>query len=311
MSDVTETGVETVQTDPAEMQDLMAGYNARSGNTLPAEVPQTQSAQPESSPANYVPNEAPPEGEQPKPAEQQKDAAQLLEERLAAFKEEVRTIANGDPVAVRKLHGEIGDINRKLKQLEPKPAPQPAPVDEELAAAMQGAERVAEDFEELGGPLVTALKAVVANTGRRASEQSTITTEQLNEQVQVEAKRLQDAAEKRQYDEAVIVLKTDHPDFATVKDSPEFFAWVKAKPAELQEVIFHTENPVLAARYLTEFKDVQRVQQKKQDRLSSAITPTGVPAPTTAQSKMTADEEVMLGYQKHASKNGFRALNKR
>lgn len=308
MSDVTETGVETAQNDQAEMQDLMAGYNARSGNTLPADVPQTQSAQPDSNPANEVPNEAQ-GGEQT--AEPQKDAAQLLEEKLAAFKEEVRAIAsNGDPAAVRKLHGEIGDINRKLKQLEPKPAPQQAPVDEELTAAMLGAEKVAEDFQELGGPLVTALKAV-AKAGNRAPGQPSITPEQLNEQVQAEAKRLQDAAEQRQYNEAVVVLKTDHPDFATVKDSPEFFAWVKAKPADLQEVIFHTDNPVLAARYLTEFKDVQRAQQKKQGRLAGAITPTGVPAPAAAQSKLTADEEVMLGYQNTASKNGFRAFNKR
>lgn len=311
MSEVTETGVETAQNDQAEMQDLMAGYNARSGNTLPADVPQTQSAQPESTPANDAPNDAP-EGAQSQPVDEQpKDAAQLLEERLLSFKEEVRAMASsGDPAAVRKLHGEIGNINRKLKQLEPKPAPQPAPVNEELAAAMQGAERVAEEFQELGGPLVTALKAV-AKAGNRPQEQQGMTQEEISAQIEARAAQLLAGEQERQRNDAVKVLKIDHPDFENVMRSKEFDAWVKAKPADLQETIIHTENPLLAARFLSEFKDSQQKQQKKQGRLASAVTPTGVSAPTAAPSKLTADEEIMLGYQKTASKNGFRALTKR
>lgn len=311
MSEVTESGVETAQDDPAVMADLMAGYSARSGNTLPAEVPQTQSAQPENTPANDVPNDAQNGNQEVVQEEKPKDAAQILEERLAQFKEEVRAIAgNGDPAAVRKLHGEIGDINRKLKQLEPKPEPKPAPVDEELTAAMQGAEKVAEEFQELGGPLVTALKAV-AKAGNRAPEQQGLTQEQINEQIELRAKQMLESEQERQHNEAVQVLKIDHPDFDAVMRSKEFDAWVKAKPVELQDTIRYTENPLLAARFLGEFKDSQRTQQKKQGRLASAVTPTGVPTTTAAPSKLTADEEIMLGYQKHSSKNGFRALAKR
>ena len=308
MSDeVTEPGVGTAQNDQTEMADLMAGYNARSGNTLPAEVPQTQSAQPESIPANAAPTQT----QEGSTAPEQKDAAQLLEERLATFKEEVRAMAsNGDPAAVRKLHGEIGDINRKLKQMEPRPAPQRAPVDEELTAAMLGAEKVAEDFQELGGPLVTALKAV-AKAGNRPQEQQGLTQEQISAQIESRAMALLEGEQQRQLNEAVTALKAEHPDFATVKDSPEFSAWVKAKPSDLQSVIFHTENPVLASRYLSEFKDSQRTQQKKQGRLASAVTPTGVPAPTAAPSKLTPEEEVMLGYNKTASRSSFRQFNKR
>ncbi len=312
MSDVTETGAETEQIEAEAMAAMMAGYNARSGNTLPADVPQNQAAQPESIPANDVPSNAQEDGGQTQPVvEQPKDAAQLLEEKLAAFKEEVRAIASsGDPVAVRKLHGEIGDINRKLKQLEPKPAPEPAPVDDELTAAMQGADKVAEDFPELGGPLAVALKAV-AKAGNRASEQLGMTQEQINEQIEASAKRLQKEADDRRYNDSVVALKAEHPDFATVKDSPEFATWVSTKPADLQNVITYTDNPVLASRYLSEFKDAQRAQQKKQGRLANAVTPTGVPAPTVAPSKMTEAEEIALGYNKVASKSNFRQLNKR
>lgn len=313
MSDVTENGVETGQTEAEAMASMMAGYNARSANALPADVPQNQSAQPESIPANDVPIEAPQGGEQETPAaapaEPVKDAAALMREQLAAFKEEVRTIV-GDPTTVRKLHGEIGDINRKLKQLEAKPAPRPAPVDEELAAAMQGAERVAEDFQELGGPLVTALKAV-AKAGNKPQEQQGLTQEQISEQIETRAKQLLESEQERQHNEAVTVLKMDHPDFTDVMRSPEFDAWVKAKPADLQETIRHTENPLLAGRFLTEFKDSRRAQEKKQGRLAAAVTPTGVAAPVAAPSKLTADEEIMLGYSKTASKNSFRQLHKR
>lgn len=311
MSDVTETGVETAQVDQTEMNDLLAGYNARSGNTLPAEVPNPSSEQPVIDPAKEVPTNT--QGDLPTdpPVAEPKDQVQLLRDQMAAFKEEVRALASGDPAAVRKLHGEIGDINRKLKQLEPKPAPAVAPVDEELAAAMQGAEKVGEEFQELGGPLVTALKAVAKSAAARPVEQPGMTQEQINEQIEARAKQMLEEAEQRAYNEAVIVLKADHPDFATVKDSPEFATWLKAKPAELQDVITHTDNPVLAGRYLTEFKESQRVQQKKQGRLASAVTPTGVPAPAATQSKLTADEEVALGYNRFASKNGFRSTSKR
>ena len=298
MSDVIESGVETAQNDHAEMDDLMAGYNARSGNPLPADVPQTQSAQPESIPANDVPNEAPADEQ---PAEQPKDAKQLLAEQLAAFKEEVRAIAlNDDSPAVRKLHGAIGDINRQLKQLEPKPAPQPAPVDDELTAAMQDAERVAEDFQEFGGPLVAALKAV-EKAGRRPQDQQGMTPEQIEAQIEARANQLLAAEQERQRNDSVKVLKFDHPDYDTVMRSKEFDAWVKAKPAELQETIIHTENPMLAARFLTEFKETQRVQQQKQSRLAAAVTPKGVAAPP-AQSKLTDEEQLWAGYKNRAGR---------
>src|SRR5260221_547229 len=104
MSVETETGVEAAQNDAEEMASLMAGYNAR-GNKPPADVPDEQSAQPGSTPANDAPADAPQDGGGPAdpPVAVSKDAAQLLADQLAAFKEEVRAIAaNGDPAAVRK-----------------------------------------------------------------------------------------------------------------------------------------------------------------------------------------------------------------
>lgn len=310
MSDVIETGDEAAQNDADEMASLMAGYNAR-GATPPADVPSDTSAQPGGIPANDVLNDAPQDGDPADPPvivdAPVKDAAQLLEEKLAALKEEVRAIAtNGDP-AVRKLHGEIGDINRKLKQLETKPEPQAAPVDDELTAAMLGAEKMAEDFQELGGPLVTALKAV-AKAGQRAAPVSTgPTQEEINAQIEIRAQQLLAGEQQRQFEEAQKVLKVDHPDFDSVMRSKEFDAWVKTKPADLQDTIIHTENPLLAARFLGEFKDSQRTQQKKQERLRSAVTPQGVAVTSTAPSKLTPEEEIMLGYQGRAP----RPMNKR
>ncbi len=268
-----EVVIEEVQDDAAALASAMAGYNAR-GSTPPADVPNEPSVQ---------------EAETPEPAIEEEEpvvpAAQSLAEQLAELKAQVSTLASdSDPTAVRKLHGEIGDINRTLKQLQVKVDPEPAPVSDELTAAMEAAEKVATEFPELTGPLVAALKVLSTKQAQEPAAQHAV--------VDVAG----EVAKQRQSD-AIEALTEEHPDFQTVRDTPEFKAWEATKTPEYQHKLRNTWNPAVVAKGLSEFKESLRVKQKKQDRLAAAVVTQG----TQQQAKPSTlpDEEgAWVGYNK-------------
>lgn len=294
-------GTEAQDDDAEALAAMMAGYNARAAKSAPAQEVTTS----EPAVIAQVAEVAAPEASSTEEAE---PAAPTLEERLAAFKEEIRLAADTqEPAAVRRLHGEIGDMNRRLKAMETKPAPAPAaPVDDELTAAMGKAEALAAEYPELAGPLVEALKAVTKAKPNAAPQGQALSQDDINRMVEERAAQQVRQLEERQRKEAEKVLKVDHPDFDTVIASKEFSSWVKTKPAELQDTIVNTENPMLAARFLSEFKETQRTTQKKTDRLKGAITPQGVTS-QAAPSKLPDEQGLWVGYNKGQT----RPMNKR
>lgn len=283
---------EQPQVNADELVAAMSGYNARSRNKLPAEEPEEprQTAQPEVKTEVATPEVT----SAPEPKEPQ---TPTLEERLAALKEEVKQLVGIDPQAVRKLNGDIGDINRRLKQLEPKPEAKPAPVDDELTAALAQAEEAAQGFPELAGPLVNVAKLLSKARQESGETASVLSKEQVAELVT-----------QQRYNDAVSALEEEHPDFRTVRETPEFKEWFKTKPAEYQEKLNNSVNPLFVSKGLTEFKESvakkQQTAQKKQERLASAITPQSVPAP--AKPSAIPDEEgAMRGYNK-VKRNTFK-----
>lgn len=303
MSVETETGdqagADSSAADDAALAEALAGYNARGAATAPpAAEPDTTAAQPEvSADAQPVTNPADAAGDPP--AAPASATPSALEERLAAFKEEIRASASQyTPEEVRKLHGQIGEMNRKLQQMEktkadiPTPPPAPSPLD----AAIAEAELAAEGFPEVAGPLVAALKLA---TQQKPAGPATppLTQADIDARADARAQELFDQRQAAAREEAIAVLRTDHPDFQTVADSPEFDAWILTRPAELRSVIRNTENPVLAARFMSEFKSTQQAKQKKMDRLEGAITPTGTPS-SAAPSQPTDMELALAGYNK-------------
>lgn len=301
MSDGTETSAEVAQPAGDELADLMAGYNAGAAEAPPA-ASQAETAQPDAGSHEAQVTAQPGEVEQPS-GEDQPQAVPSIEDRLAELKAEIRAQAqNGSQADVRKLYGEIGAINRTLQELKPAPKPpEPAPVDAELTAAMEGVDRVAEDFAELGAPIASAVKALA----NKVNSLPAPAAPQAVSQEQIDATINARLAEQRRRD-AEESLVVDHPDFNTVIRSQAFEAWVSTKPADQQATIRNTQNPLLASRFLTDFKASQQVRQQKQSRLAAAVTPTGVAKPA-APSKLSAEEEIMLGYQQA----GPRPLHKR
>ncbi len=153
-----------------------------------------------------------------------------------------------------------------------------------MSAALREAEAAAENFPEVAGPLVNALKLAAMRqaaapkvVGPSAEEISALTTE-----------RARQAAAEAVQRSAIDALAEEHPDYETVRETAAFKAWIESKPADFRTRLENTWNPAIVSKGLTEFKESQRTKQRKQDRLSNAVVPNGAPAPA-APSTPTAE----------------------
>lgn len=233
-------------------------------------------------------------------ADDDADAPTSLESALAQLKELRASVkaANGSAEAIRRLNGEIGSINRTIKELaKAAPAapakPAPAPADDELAAAMKEVDGAVHAFPEVGGPLAAALKAVAART---AAAQPGLTPEQVTEivQQQVEAAKQQ---------EAVNSLAKVHPDFKTVQQTPAFQKWLAAQPAAYATELVDTWDAAFVSDGLSKFKAELQRQQKERDtkknRLAAAVTPPRSGTTKGQPSTIPDEEGLNVGYNKH------------
>lgn len=198
-----------------------------------------------------------------------------LAEELKTLKAKVAS-SQSDPDTVRRMHGEIGNINRTLKQLQ-----SPAPTDDELAAALKEAEATANEFPELAGPLLKALKVSLSRQSNPAD---------ISERVSAEVSRIRK-------NEAIETLREEHPDYETVRDTPEYKAWIASKTPEFQERFTTTWNPAVVSRGLSEFKESIKARERKQTRLAAAVTPQGVPQ-RAASNTLPDEDGLWIGYNK-------------
>ncbi len=268
---MTDQVVEQVQTEAEELASAMAGYNAR-GATPPAEEPE-QSVTPEETP-------------EVAPAADDVPAEPSVTDKLESLKAEIKAMKEtSDPDVVRRMYGEIGNLNRTIKQMQTAPKSE-APATDEVAAALESAEQVAKDFPEIGEPMVRALKAVASRAPTAAPVPEVDIDARLAQQFQ--AARLRDAEE---------ALAEEHPDFKSVIVTPEFQSWVSKKPADEQKRIATSQNPFVASKYLSEYKESLIAKQKKHDRLAAAVTPQGVPQ-SGGQSTIPDEQGFSNGYNR-------------
>lgn len=260
---------------------MMAGYNKTRGDQPPVEVEAEPSTE----------QEATPETEPVVPAIEEQPTVKVedLAEELKALKLKVSSSA-ADPDAIRKMHGEIGNINRTLKQLQ---TPAAAPDSDELSAALKDAEAVAEEFPEMAGPLVKALKAAKAAIDAKPSSGPVNQADQdeVIARKVIERKRLDD----------IEALDDAHPDRKEIYASQEFKTWLASKPTAYQEKLQSTWNPVIAGKGLDEFKEARKAQERKQNRLAAAVAPQGMQQ--RAQPSTLPDEAgFAAGYSKYRTK---------
>lgn len=262
--------IEVEQTEAEELASAMAGY----GKTARDEPPVEEVAEPS----------APQEDPQPAIEALPEPTVSNLAQELKDLRERVKSTA-GDADAVRCLHGEIGNINRTLKQLQTPAQPEAAPVDDELTAALKDAEAVAQEYPELAGPLVKALKVSMARQTPVQAAPEDIT------------ERITTAMKKQREQDAMEALAEEHPDYETVRDTPEYKTWLSSKTPEFQERFTTTWNPAVVAKGLTEFKDSLKARERKQTRLAAAVTPQGTPQQGKS-STLPDDAGFSVGYNK-------------
>jgi hypothetical protein len=287
MADTT-TQQPEVETDAQALASAQAGYDRKARGTMPpAEAPVAASGAdaPLADQVQTPPQDAPgPEESDLEAAASAAPAAApdpiaAVTEQLGALRAQVQELASagGAAAEVRKLHGEIGNINRTLKKLEAaKPADAPA-AEDELAAALKQAEAVAEEFPEIAGPLVKALKAFHAK-----SAQAT---------VDVEKERL---AARQQA--AIDALNELHPDRLEINKTPDFKKWLATKPPEYQKKVNTSWNPAVLSSMYDEFKASVAARTRRQERLEAAAQPqgTGASGPTT----IPDEEGARIGYKR-------------
>jgi len=196
-------------------------------------------------------------------------------------------VLNETPASVRKIYGELGNIQRALKQLQeqPKGGTSSAEVD----AALKSAEDVAKEYPELAGPLVNVLKVISAHRPAAASSPAVDITSALNEGI----------AKQRQLD-AIELLKFDHPDYVTVRTTPEYKEWLTSKDEAFRTQFNNTWNAQIVSKGLNEFKawreKAKVAKAAKTSRLEAAITPKGDGVPASA--KLPDSAGLSVGYEK-------------
>lgn len=261
--------VDQQQTEDEAMASMMAGYGAVRGDEPP-----TEQAEPE------LENELEPQEAELPQAEPEPTVASLAEE-LKAFKARIAT-STGDANEIRKLHGAVGDINRTLKALQTPAKAEEAPADDELAAALKSAEDAAEEYPEVVGPLVNALKASLKRQPAQTQPKD------FDQRVTTAVSRAREA-------DALEALAEAHPDFETVRETPEYKTWLASKTPEFQERFLTTWNPAVVAKGLTEFKDSLKTRERKQSRLAAAVIPQGT-TQRAGPSTLKDEDGLLIGY---------------
>lgn len=284
--------------------EAQAGYDGKARAQAPApEVAVTTAEPPLADPAQPESDEDA-DAEQDPPAEPAKPTAQeAVAAQLEDLKAQVRELAskNADGETVRKMHGEIGNINRTLKQLKALEKAE-APADDELAAALKNAEDVATEFPDLAGPLVKALKVLQSRMAAPAPEKDTQTEQEVDEDSDQVLTPEQRAAMQRDLEAKIAIKSLDevHPDRHAIKETREFKEWFAAKPPEYQSKVKTSWNAAVVAQCFTDFKATVAARKRKQERLEAAATPQGMPRSTP--STISDEEAARRGYERARAK---------
>lgn len=230
-------------------------------------------------------------------------AAPSIEDELKALKEKVATLKdapNADSAVVRKMYGEIGNINRTLQQLQPK-AQETAPPADEVDAAIAAAEEVAKEWPELAGPQVAALKALKSALGNKTPTPAfdpNAVTELVDTRVAKERVAL--------HTELLDGLAPDWRQTVGIPDEqgniPQtpYRSWLATQPQEYQDRMQASNNAFEIKASIEKFAAATtasaKTTQQKQNRLAGAVVSRNTAAPVPSVLPDEAGFEV--GYKR-------------
>lgn len=296
---------ENEQAEAAAMQAAEAGYARKTGGAMPpAPTPQAEPPLADTAPPDAPAADAPAvtgdepnlEAEQPPaPAPQPSDA---ITAQLEDLKAQVRDLKSQgvDQQTVHRLFGEIGGITRIVNKLQK----QTAPTDNELAGALAAAKKAAEDYPEIGGPMLKALEALAAKLPEKDAEVETpaVPTAQA---APVAAPPASPYTPKQLAQ--IEALHALHPDRHEISKSTEFKQWLAAKGRDYEQKFKNSWDIALVTRGYDEFKAARAARARKQATLAAATASPGVAAPAVTVLPDAAG--VQRGYDRARSKRHF------
>jgi hypothetical protein len=282
--------VETAAPAPDEASALSAaraGYAKATGSAPPAAASTTQdtaasgddlSAGANGAPATTQSETGTDSTAQPAAAPAAAPAQPAIHDELASLKQrvaELQTTGGASAQEVRRLQGEIGNLNRAIKTFEQAKG---TAADDQLAAALKRAEDMAKEFPEIATPMVEALKLLSQRQAAQPAAEAPAPAAPSQPQGPTSEQQL-----------AIRAIDEAHPDRHQVTTSTEFKTWIAAQPPEYQQLVASTWNPAVLSGCLTKFKEHAAAEkaravakaaevQRKTDRLTAAASPQGVPA---------------------------------
>jgi hypothetical protein len=283
------------------VQEALVGYQGTARAQAPAQPEEgVDAGQPlaDSATDTAAPDEGSEVEEANPPAEPARTAAEdVLTHQLEDLKAQVKALAANSPnaEAVRKMHGEIGNINRTLKQLATSKEDAPA---DEMADALAQADLIAQEFPDIAGPLVKAIKVLQSRMPKAPEPQHEEEPETPAEPAAAPAVD----AEQERMQAAIKALDEVHPDRHQIKDSEAFRKWFATwKTPEDRKKAVTSWNPAVVAQPFSDFKAWASAQQRRKDRLDAAATPQGVTA-RAGTTQISDEEAARRGYDRARAK---------
>lgn len=192
--------------------------------------------------------------------------------------------------AIRKLQGQIGDLNSLLREQMKKKEEAGKPA---VVTAVE-LKRMKEEYPELAQFLQEDLAeslSALAPRGPDPKELHELINHGVAQGVEARMAELREAAVTDRHER----WKTDlYADLTTGQKTPEYQAWLKTMSEAEGKAFEASQNPYFVIKKLDAFYEwrdkAAKAKQQQQDRLKANITPQGVPR---AGQPTTSDEEAM------------------
>lgn len=201
------------------------------------------------------------------------------------------------------VNGRYGRLTQRFEELQTRlatPATTQRAANETAVDVEEMLKEVKDSFgdDELYQGLKSAFSKMASNKGVDAESIGTLVKERL------------DAERKAEFDSALTQVTERHPDFFTVKDTPDFKAWKETLPARERAMFGRSEDPDYVGDMLDEFKSWQTTEaaklvekpaphQKNKSRLEAAVLPTDGSKPPTKGDPNPKDS-IRAGYERVA-----------
>lgn len=197
--------------------------------------------------------------------------------------------------AIRKLQGQIGDLNSLLReQMKAK-----ADAGKPATATPLELKRMKDQFPELAEYLQEDLAetlAAFAPKGSDPKEVQDLIEKGVARGIGAEMAQLRDAAVTDRHEN----WKTDlYADLKTGAKTPEYQAWLKTMSEADGQAFENSTNPYFVIKRLDSFYEFKnkaaRAKTQKDERLAAAVTPQGVPR--AGQQSLSDEEALRKGFE--------------